>query len=603
MQTPKDERLRFGLQPALVVSIAGLVLLAVGAVGAVSYLASRSIVREFGSVTIVENLDRLESELRDEMDAVVHQAQFVSQAIIGGTYSFAEPQRLADFASGSMAAAPQIGGILLAGANSSAIRVMRTIGNDTVTTTFDLETRTNLQQLAELARNARGSFWIEPVYSTTRRASLLGLCVPIRYEDRYLGFIVVSILTKTLSAFADELSDPPHVTAFMLYGGDFVLAHPSLIDNSAKLSKSSPLLGFDKVGDVVLANLSEGLPFHEVGISLPEDSEALIVSKNDKHYQVYMRAVDGYGEKPIVIGIYYSESILNRVFQILRDQVIVGIALLIGAIILAFVLGRIIARPIARAARGALAVQSFDFDHVPTLRHSRIIEVDDLARSLNRAYDGLKSFARYVPRKLVARLIKEGLPGAGSEERALSVMFTDIAGFSALCEEMSASEVADFINAHLSLVSRCIDGEGGTIDKYIGDAAMAFWGAPDTLDNTALPACRAAVAIRAAIVADNRERLARGLAPVRIRIGVHTGPLVVGDIGAPERINYTVVGDVVNGAQRLESLGKEIDPEAEAIVLISGATAELLPPEIAVTSEGTFRVKGKEHSLNVFRVG
>ena len=117
--------------------------------------------------------------------------------------------------------------------------------------------------------------------------------------------------------------------------------------------------------------------------------------------------------------------------------------------------------------------------------------------------DALKAFGRYVPRTLVLRLIKEGGFGAGTEERILAIMFTDIVGFTATCETMTAPEVAAFINQHLTLIAACVEHEGGTIDKFIGDAVMAFWGAPARLDNPAAAACRAAIAIQKALAADN----------------------------------------------------------------------------------------------------
>ena len=193
------------------------------------------------------------------------------------------------------------------------------------------------------------------------------------------------------------------------------------------------------------------------------------------------------------------------------------------------------------------------FDQVAPLSGSRFREINSLARSFNAMLDGLRAFGRYVPRTLVTRLVKEGRIGAGTEERVLAIMFTDIVGFTAACEKMSAGEVAAFINQHLTLVSACVEQEGGTIDKFIGDAVMAFWGAPGHTENPAASACRAAIAIQRALAADNAQRIARGLAPVRIRIGIHMGPVVVGDIGAPNRINYTIVGDAVNATQRLES--------------------------------------------------
>ena len=215
---------------------------------------------------------------------------------------------------------------------------------------------------------------------------------------------------------------------------------------------------------------------------------------------------------------------------------------------------------------------------------------------------GLKSFGRYVPRALVQHLIRENRVGAGTEERELTVMFTDIAGFTTTCETMTPAEVADFINQHLTLVSDCIEREGGTVDKYIGDAVMAFWGAPHEMEDAAVRAARAAAAIRQAIADDNDKRAAAGMVRVRIRIGIHSGPLIVGDIGAPNRINYTVVGDVVNTAQRLEALGKEIDPEAEAIVLASQTTRDQLDEGFEAVSVGGFKMKGKEQEVEVYRL-
>ena len=180
-------------------------------------------------------------------------------------------------------------------------------------------------------------------------------------------------------------------------------------------------------------------------------------------------------------------------------------------------------------------------------------------------------------------------------------MFTDIVGFTPICEKMTAQEIAAFINHHLTLISACVEHEGGTIDKFIGDAVMAFWGAPARMDNPAAAACRAAIAIQDALAADNKQRVAAGLAAVRVRIGIHMGPVVVGDIGAPNRINYTIVGDAVNAAQRPESLGKAINPDAEAIVLVSGDVVAAAPG-FQFVERGAHLVKGKEQSLEVYEL-
>src|SRR6185312_11422681 len=262
------------------------------------------------------------------------------------------------------------------------------------------------------------------------------------------------------------------------------------------------------------------------------------------------RAVDG------PIRLFYGATIL-------------ALALLALSLIVAAIMADAISRPIRRAAKGATTIGNLDFDEVVPLGGSFFREINSLARSFNAMLEGLRAFGRYVPRSLVMKLVKEGQVGAGTEERVLAIMFTDIVSFTSACETMSATEVAGFINQHLSLVAACIEQAGGTIDKFIGDAVMAFWGAPGRIENPAASACRAAVAIQRELTADNERRIAEGLKPVRIRMGVHLGPVVIGDIGTASRINYTIVGDAVNATQRLESLGKTIDPDAEAIALVS----------------------------------
>src|SRR5204863_7956215 len=131
-----------------------------------------------------------------------------------------------------------------------------------------------------------------------------------------------------------------------------------------------------------------------------------------------------------------------------------------------------------------------------------------------------------------------------------------------------------------------------TVDKYIGDSVMAFWGAPAMQTDHAVRACRAAKAIAAILREDNERRAAKDLKPVRLRIGIHTGPAVVGNVGAPGRINYTLIGDTVNTAQRLEQLGKEVASDRDVIVLASAATAAKLPADIAREALGKRLLRG-----------
>jgi adenylate cyclase len=183
------------------------------------------------------------------------------------------------------------------------------------------------------------------------------------------------------------------------------------------------------------------------------------------------------------------------------------------------------------------------------------------------------------------------------------VLFTDIVGFTEIAGRLPAPQLAEFLNRHFGLLAGCIDAEQGTVDKYIGDSVMAFWGAPAIQTDHAVRACRAAKAIAATLREDNERRSAKGLRPVRLRIGIHTGPAVVGNVGAPGRINYTLIGDTVNTAQRLEQLGKEIDTGADdVVVLISSETAACLDDTFSLQPLGEQELRGRSESLTVFRL-
>jgi adenylate cyclase len=182
-------------------------------------------------------------------------------------------------------------------------------------------------------------------------------------------------------------------------------------------------------------------------------------------------------------------------------------------------------------------------------------------------------------------------------------MFTDIVGFTLQAEGLSAPDTAAFLNHHFSLLIPCIEAERGTVDKFIGDSVMAFWNAPEQQTDHADRACRAALAIRAAIRSENEARIARGERAIRLRIGIHTGPAVVGNIGSADRVNYTVVGDTVNVAQRCEALGKELEESrADVTILISSRTRSALSQRISMSGARALPMKRRTGGIEVYQV-
>ena len=236
------------------------------------------------------------------------------------------------------------------------------------------------------------------------------------------------------------------------------------------------------------------------------------------------------------------------------------------------------------------------------IKSSRIKEVERAVEAQRAMRNGLQWLSNYIPRTLTPVLMKSG-DQLISRERDIVVLFTDIVGFSTIAEGRSAAKVAALLNRHFGLLGAIIDQEGGTIDKYIGDSIMAFWGAPLDQEDSADRAVRSAQRIAQKLHVDNQRRARKGLKPLRIRIGIHKGPALVGNIGAPGRVNYTLVGDTVNVAQRLEQFGREIDDgDSDAIIVISGELASALPPGAALIDRGEQLFHGRSTAMQVFQV-
>ena len=181
-------------------------------------------------------------------------------------------------------------------------------------------------------------------------------------------------------------------------------------------------------------------------------------------------------------------------------------------------------------------------------------------------------------------------------------MFTDVSGFTRTASLLSPSQTARFLNAHFALVGRCLEAEGGTIDKYMGDGLMAFWGAPDAQPDHVERACRAAQAIAQAVATDNEIRGTMGLGRVQMRIGISTGPALVGNIGAPNRVNYTLVGDTVNVAQRLEQLGKDLPGADDVTTLITEDCYSWLRDGAGWSFLGRRSIRNRDDEVGVYRL-
>jgi adenylate cyclase len=188
------------------------------------------------------------------------------------------------------------------------------------------------------------------------------------------------------------------------------------------------------------------------------------------------------------------------------------------------------------------------------------------------------------------------------ERQTVTILFTDLRGSTSLAERLTPEQTIAAVNAYLRVMARCVLDEGGILDKFTGDGLMATFGAatfgaPADPTNGAAAAARAALAMRARIAELNAERQARGEPVVGFGMGIHTGDVVLGAIGLPERSQFDAIGDAVNTAARMESLTKEFSVDS----IVSHDTAERLSGDgIVVRPLGAAHVKGKADAIEVF---
>jgi adenylate cyclase len=231
-------------------------------------------------------------------------------------------------------------------------------------------------------------------------------------------------------------------------------------------------------------------------------------------------------------------------------------------------------------------------------------ELEDLASGFNSMVDGLRerdklrvTMGKYMTEEVLAHVMA-GEVELGGKTLEITILFCDLRGFTTFAEKRTAQELVGILNEYFTDMVDCVMAEGGVVDKYIGDNIMAVFGAPVSRPDDAQRAVRAALKMRAALAKLNTRFAERGIEPLRFGIGLHTGEVVAGNIGSARRMEYTVIGDAVNVASRLESKTKDLETD----FLISEATRERLTEEVDVVAMGEVQVKGRVAPVKIFTV-
>ncbi|MEM6462111.1 MAG: adenylate/guanylate cyclase domain-containing protein [Pseudomonadota bacterium] len=585
---------RISLTVLLSTAIGSLILLSVGSVllitAGANFRNTLELLRESGRLT----MSNLETRLRDYADPAEELASYIARLVEEGQIELSDKRQLRDTLLGTLGPSPQVSGVAIWDRERNPVVVVDDVNGTVVTIRPGMVPPRIRNQLIEMEREIPTEpSWTRP--TEIDGITYINMQTALYRNGVFAGVFATGIDVDNFSTLVSEASGALNMTAFILYGDEHVLAHPRMEQLGPRSNFDAELnLHFlDGFADRVLSSF----PDRETDFGNPaDDFENAIVEYNDRGYLFLTKEIEGYGPVPWRIGVYANLEAVGDQFMRLLGSTLTAFGVLIFAVILGILLARYIARPIVQLSKAEMQVGDLDLETIKVPKSSFIREINDQIGAFNRMVDGLRTFETYVPRALVKRIISQGGSGSvKSDESDLALMFTDIIGFTKMSEDMSPGGVARLLNNHFAIVNDCIERQDGTIDKYIGDSVMAFWGAPDAQEDRAARACRAALAIR--------DRMESAGGDIRLKISIHSGPLIVGNIGAPGRINYTVVGDTVNTCSRIEDVCDNIDDgKARTIILVSDQVVAEVGKAFAFEPAGSFMVKGKSEPVKVYRL-
>ena len=388
-----------------------------------------------------------------------------------------------------------------------------------------------------------------------------------------------------------------------------------LLDRNEKILAASER----KSGEVIPARFHEGE--HYIGLVddslIVESFQKYLSNERKKNRAVVKRKFDHFdywhkfrkytgiytelklvGQDYLVVILYpyrdfFSSFTRNNIILFSLVLFFVGLALYIS-----MQLSKRISVPLTKLAEDTLKIKDLDLSAESVIKSS-LIEVEKMSEAINNMKSGLRSFQKYVPADLVRQLIRLNHEATlGGEKKELTMFFSDIAGFTSVSEALTAEKLVEWLGEYLAAVTETLVKHNGTVDKYIGDAVMAFWNAPLEDNNHAENACLAALAFQEKLSELRKASKSQSMANTYSRIGVNTGEVVVGNIGYEKRMDYTVIGDAVNLASRLEAMNKMYG----TWIMLGEATREQVKDKFELRQLDRVAVKGKTQGVNIYEL-
>jgi adenylate cyclase len=417
--------------------------------------------------------------------------------------------------------------------------------------------------------------------SQSFKAPVIAIALPFQKNpDRSIASIIVGYvkLDKLLQAFQTR----DIFETFMVSRKGDIIAHP---DTGIVMSHGN-LLNLPIVKEMLTSRLDNGQKRFQ---------------GTDGKYRLGSFKKIGFAGLGVIATVSEDKA-YAAVYKIQRQNIWIMIIVLTVAILIVYFFGKTITTPIIRLFRATKEIEEGRFR--VDIKPSSEDEIGELTRSFVSMGIGLEerekmkeAFGKFVNKELAEKVLR-GEIKLGGERKIGVVFFSDIRSFTAISEKLEPEEVVVFLNQYMTRMVNCVNATRGVVDKFIGDAIMAVWGAPVSYGNDTENAIDGALMMRRELAEFNRGRGGDKNPVIKIGCGINTGPLLVGQIGSEERMEYTVIGDTVNLASRIEQLNKPFGTD----ILISQESYGLIKDIYRVEPMQKIKVKGKAEPQQIYAV-
>jgi class 3 adenylate cyclase len=463
------------------------------------------------------------------------------------------------------------------------------IGGYSEDTKFDVRTLPHYQA----ARLRMGLAITDPVINPDTGYAVISMAYPIRFDGQFVGAASANITLGVLSKFLDaHRASPNSITLIADQRGD-IIAHPVMpkgLRRSKERVELATLPELDEPQVVKAVQQRKALGVDRFSFELGSDGKEYVA--------LFSKVPDKFLKEWEVIVVTPTDDFVGELKRSNRKLIWLMIALVLIESVLIYLMAKKISRPIEIVSGAIERIRSLSFGQSPS-PESRIREIGQLQSATVLLDNALRSFSVFVPVGLVRELIESGKPLAPTvEPRFMTIFFSDLENFTTISEQLSPQELSEQTSRYFENVTVAVTEEQGTIDKFIGDSVMAFWNAPTALDDHVYRACIAALKASRRMKRLNAEWANEGRKLMPMRIGVHCANVVVGNVGSPQRLSYTVMGDGVNIASRVEGLNKQFGTS----ICISDSVYERIADRVVARPLQRLSVKGRHAEFLVYEL-